>query len=634
MGFDASAAPIIKYRKDLDGIRAIAVISVIIYHYYPKMMPGGFTGVDIFFVISGYLISSLIFDALKTNSFSVFDFYARRIRRIFPSLITVLLACLAIGFLFLLPIEFKQLGKHIAAGAGFISNFILWKESGYFDNSSDTKPLLHLWSLGIEEQFYILIPVLLWGFWKLKINITFAILFLFLISFFLNIANIHQNPIATFYIPFTRFWELLAGCLLALLSQYNNQKITSFQKYLEINMGHWISIVGIICILYGFFAIHPKSGFPGMWALIPVVGTVLIIFAGPSSCINRYLLSNKSLVWLGVISYPLYLWHWPLLSFAKILYGASIDRGIRLVLILASIVLAWLTYKIIERPLRFGSFQKIKTYLLILIMLMTGLAGFSIYYQEGFKNRFAINILMDDPQIGQERELYWKEISAKGFGEHEKKWVIFGDSQAFDIYKALLHNNELGLKIFQTSYECTSFNLPKKNNGHSLVMCNSAFEEFLKSSELKSAQLLFYTIDWSAGEEPANAQINYAQQIQRIKEKNPQIKIVFLGPKPYLGHEWVTINTITKPHKSIIGMNDYLNSIKWIKIHDIDYVKKLAAQLKIDFLDVTQIFCINGCQFYLDNQFSYFDQNHWTQFGSYIFYKKLQLTEPYKKMSL
>ncbi|HIE3585867.1 TPA: acyltransferase family protein, partial [Legionella anisa] len=165
-----------KYRADIDGLRAIAVLSVVVFHVFPKWMKGGFVGVDIFFVISGFLISTIIFEGLEKNSFSFVDFYKKRIKRIFPALVFVLLFCLILGWFALFPQEYKQLGKHVMGGAGFISNFMLWLETGYFDNAAETKPLLHLWSLGIEEQFYIIWPFLVWFVWKKRFNLFFVIM--------------------------------------------------------------------------------------------------------------------------------------------------------------------------------------------------------------------------------------------------------------------------------------------------------------------------------------------------------------------------------------------------------------------------------------------------------------------------
>ena len=197
------------YRADIDGLRALAVLSVVVFHAFPGVMPGGFIGVDIFFVISGFLISTILLENLGRGTFSFAEFYSRRIRRIFPALLVVLSASYAFGWFALLPDEFMQLGKNIAAGAGFVSNFLLWSESGYFDTAAEVKPLLHLWSLGIEEQFYIVWPLLLWAVARLRLNALTVIIVLASISFMLNVDVVRNNAIAAFYSPQTRCWELL-----------------------------------------------------------------------------------------------------------------------------------------------------------------------------------------------------------------------------------------------------------------------------------------------------------------------------------------------------------------------------------------------------------------------------------------
>ncbi|MEZ5488290.1 MAG: acyltransferase [Steroidobacteraceae bacterium] len=204
-----------KYRPDVDGLRAIAVLSVLVYHAFPDLLPGGFVGVDIFFVISGFLISGIILTRIQAGTFTFADFYARRIRRIFPALAAVLVACLLAGWLILFPVDYERLGGHVLAGAAFVSNLVLWRESGYFDTSSELKPLLHLWSLGVEEQFYLIWPVLLVLAARFLHRILWAIVAVALLSFAANLLLVGSHASAAFYLPITRFWELMLGSMLA-----------------------------------------------------------------------------------------------------------------------------------------------------------------------------------------------------------------------------------------------------------------------------------------------------------------------------------------------------------------------------------------------------------------------------------
>lgn len=397
-----------KYRPDIDGLRAIAVLSVVAFHAFPDWMKGGFIGVDIFFVISGFLISTIIFENLDKGTFSFAEFYARRIKRIFPALILVLLATYAFGWIALFADEYKQLGKHITAGAGFISNLVLWSEAGYFDNSADTKPLLHLWSLGIEEQFYIIWPLLLWLAWKRNFNLLAMLLFIGFVSFALNVMEVRQDAVTAFYSPQTRFWELLGGGLLAWITvfrQENFARVKSrldswlvsifFGKVREADgklLANVLSAFGLFLLMVGFWRIDKTASFPGLWAILPVLGAILIISAGTASTINQTVLSNRILVWFGLISFPLYLWHWPILSFARIVAGDVPDRNIRMAAVVLSVVFAWFTYALVERRIRFGGNSKVKVVSLFIIMMLLAYVGYNTYDRDGLAFRSVVKI--------------------------------------------------------------------------------------------------------------------------------------------------------------------------------------------------------------------------------------------------
>jgi peptidoglycan/LPS O-acetylase OafA/YrhL len=331
------------YRPDVDGLRAVGVLSVLAFHAFPRIVPGGFIGVDVFFVISGFLIGGIIFRSLAAGSFSFLEFYAKRVRRIFPALIVVLLAALGIGWWTLYDDEFRQLWNHVAGGAGFLANIFEWRESGYFDALTAEKPLLHLWSLGVEEQFYFVWPLMLWVAWKLRMNLVFPILLVGLISFALNIWVVRFSTPAAFYSPFTRFWELSAGSFLAVWPR---------PKYQSSLLRETSAICGALLVVAGLFAFSSAREYPGWRALVPTIGACLLIMAGPKSFVSRNLLANPFAIWIGLISYPLYLWHWPLISFASIVYGGMPPVVIRLLIVAASVALAWLTYRFVEKPIR------------------------------------------------------------------------------------------------------------------------------------------------------------------------------------------------------------------------------------------------------------------------------------------
>jgi peptidoglycan/LPS O-acetylase OafA/YrhL len=359
-------------RRDLDGLRAIAILSVLGYHAFGGAVPGGYVGVDVFFVISGFLISSIIFVALKQGSFSFIDFYSRRARRIFPALIVVLIAVMLIGSYSLLPDEFAQLGKHVAAGAAFVANVVLYRESGYFDHAAELKPLLHLWSLGVEEQFYLFWPLVLVLAWRVR-RVSVLIIALGLVSFALNVLRIRGHEMSTFYLPFSRLWELLAGGLLAYRGQRHGPLVSGKEKRLDPNVA---SLVGLALIVIAVFGLQRTMLYPGWWALLPIVGTCALIWAGEAAWVNRALLGARPMVFIGLISYPLYLWHWPLLSFERIVDPDHMTSAVRFALLAAAFVLAWLTYRLAEIPIRINRRKGFAAIAMTMLIAVIGVFGF------------------------------------------------------------------------------------------------------------------------------------------------------------------------------------------------------------------------------------------------------------------
>ncbi|MCU6498179.1 acyltransferase [Rugamonas sp. A1-17] len=388
-----------KYRPDIDGLRAVAVLCVVIFHAFPDALKGGFIGVDIFFVISGFLISTIIISNLERGSFSFADFYGRRVRRIFPVLLLVLAACFVAGWFVLLGAEYKQLGKHMAGGAGFVANYVLWDESGYFDNAAHTKPLLHLWSLGVEEQFYLVWPALLWFAARRGFNLLTTSIVLGLLSFGLNVAAVHGDAMRAFYSPQTRFWQMLTGSTLAALTLRGRTLLGRWQPALDGWLGKVIyaepqprdgavwrdvqSLLGAGLILIGLLRITQERAFPGWWAVLPTLGAAMIIAAGSRAWFNRVVLGSRVLVWFGLISFPLYLWHWPLLVFARMVERSEPSAALGACAVAASVVLAWLSYHLLERPIRAGGRQRAKTVVLLVLMLAVGGVGYNTYERDG-----------------------------------------------------------------------------------------------------------------------------------------------------------------------------------------------------------------------------------------------------------
>jgi peptidoglycan/LPS O-acetylase OafA/YrhL/lysophospholipase L1-like esterase len=391
------------YRPDIDGLRAIAVLSVVGFHAFPGWVGSGFVGVDFFFVISGYLITGIILQGLSDSRFSFVEFYSRRIKRIFSALALVLVATLGFGYVLLLPEEFKLLGKHIAGAGGFAANIVLWSEAGYFDPAGELKPLLHLWSLGVEEQFYVLWPLLLLLMFHFRSKFLAGITVVLGISFLANVGRIGEHPVEVFFLPMARFWELAAGGYLAYRS------IAQDRNGSDERGNDLLAIAGLMLAAVSIFVLGKERPFPGWSALLPVLAASFIIAAGPAAWINRRVLSNAALVFVGLISYPVYLWHWPILSFARIALGGTPPLSIRIAAVVISLFLGWLTYRWIERPIRAAKSLKVPGALLVIIACLV-VAGLFIFVKQGLPERF--------PPIVRKLEAYKLEGIADVWREH------------------------------------------------------------------------------------------------------------------------------------------------------------------------------------------------------------------------
>ena len=465
-----------------------------LFHAFPgSVLKSGFVGVDVFFVISGFLISTIIFKGMdeRMNTgvggkpFSFVDFYSRRVRRIFPSLIFCLVTFLILGWFVLLPDEYALFGKHTAGASAYVSNLVLWSEAGdYFQVASQTKPLLHLWSLGIEEQFYLLWPAVLFIAYKLNFNIFTLALAGALASFGFELHAVKADPTASFYSPFLRFWELMAGSLLAWLKLYKTERFKALanrvgpylSKFLQRDSKNTdyvrlccnlLSVLGLISILIGVFALNSRH-FPGSKALYPVLGAAMMIAAGKDAFLNRYLLSNKVMVWFGLISYPLYIWHWPFLSFAWIISGELPQLKVRIACVALAVAMSAITYYLVEPHLRWGRHGGIKAIGLLVAMITVGVLGYEVYHHNGYPKR------MNDPEQalldsinkqlteGNERCLTvipdWNRLSDGNVcrlqRSPEKNTIaVIGDSHAGHLYPGLITQTkeDEGFAVFPAS---------------------------------------------------------------------------------------------------------------------------------------------------------------------------------------
>ena len=365
------------YRPDIDGLRAIAVGAVVAYHAFPKVLPGGFIGVDIFFVISGYLISQLIFTGLRAGTFSLSVFYQRRVRRILPALLVVLATCGAFGWFALLPTELQWLGRSIGWCAAFTANvFFARNVGGYFDRTADLHPLLHLWSLAVEEQFYLVWPFLLML--AVKRGLTTSVLIaVTATSLGISIWGAWYAPAVHFFLPGPRAWELSIGAILAAREVGGHRRFADgiSPSHSGFPSPEVCSLTGLALIAAGAAFLSARLAIPGMWSIIPTAGAALLIAAGPLARVNSQVLGRQPMILVGRISYPLYLWHWPLLSFARIILGRAPPPAMVGAAVLLAFVAAYATYRLIELPVRHGHAGRKAVPVLLAALAGVALAG-------------------------------------------------------------------------------------------------------------------------------------------------------------------------------------------------------------------------------------------------------------------
>lgn len=624
-----------KYRPDIDGLRALAVLGVVGFHAFPSWVSGGFIGVDIFFVISGYLVSTIIIKNMEGGVFNISDFYARRIKRIFPALILVMITFLACGWFALLADEYEQLGKHIAASSAFISNIVYLDETGYFDNSAETKPLLHLWSLGIEEQFYVFFPILVFICWKYKLNLLISTLSIGTASFLLNIEYVEKYSIATFYSPLTRIWELLSGSLLAYLMHFkHNNGIREIAGGFTQKLGlkkilNTTSLIGLIILIYGIFFINSKMIFPGATALIPVIGTSLLIASGSNAWANTTIFSKKIPMWFGKISFPLYLWHWPLLSYGWIIEGSLPSRHFRFTVVVLSIVLAWLTYILIEFPIRFGKHRdNIKIVrILITLMVLVGTAGYTIYANNGFKFRDNnVQHMVFSGDIGHLE--YYKFTSdnypvctEKNILKHAEKWrgyvrcnqskadpnidiALIGDSHAEQLFIGLAEN----IKNKNIAYYTRGGGAP--------FISNPAFKEILHFVATNSSiKQVIVSAHWMSRYKQVPPNSTFENEILLLVDMLlSHGKTVYIvndnprfthSPKACNGGRWPTYT---------LGDNCKINANEMTiqrNIFSTAIARVVTAKPSINVIDIGKHFCSEEfCSMVTGNNILYRDEDH------------------------
>lgn len=550
-----------KYRPDIDGLRTIAVVPVVIYHA-GLGLPGGFVGVDVFFVISGFLITTLLYEDIEAGSFSILNFYERRARRIFPALFTMIFVTMCVSLIILTPFDLDSFSKSAISATAFVANIWFYAQEGYFTEASELKPLLHTWSLGVEEQFYVLFPILLWAIYKVfgTKPLLWVLSFLALMSFALAEILVRSNPSAAFYLPHFRAWELLLGSILA---------IAMARGWTLPNNGMIISAVaflGLALIMIPIVTFGPEIQFPGLSAFFPVLGSVLLIATGrhPSSLVAR-VLGTAPMVFVGQLSYSLYLWHWPVIVFVYYTNGEDLSTVQGAICVIITVVISYLSWRFVEQPTRnrvFPSQNKVFAVSLSAMLVIFGLNTLTVN-SDGFPARMpeSFNALLESSNLLHDRRdchfvtvdrARSNDICRRGDLTAAPVFALVGDSHADAVSPAIFAAAE---KLGLSGYQFTNAGFrPLIDVSHSSSTgtqdLTTAFVEFAHANS--EISVIFITAYWQhlltgytyrhagdiwldAGYDGSGSAYNVTAAkngLRRLSEALPNIQIVLLDDIP------------------------------------------------------------------------------------------------------
>lgn len=530
-----------RYRPEVDGLRAVAVLTVLFYHA-GFGFPGGYVGVDVFFVISGYLITSLIWKDLESGTFTFARFWQRRARRILPPLVVTVFVALLAGWFLLLPADLASLGRSAAAQSVFGANIHFWLDSGYFSAAAEEKPLLHTWSLAVEEQFYFIAPFVFYLLFRLKPLRRSVLVVLgtgFVLSFVLSIYGVYRSPSATFYLLPTRAWELLAGSLLAFLP-------ATVSKRAEI-----LSVAGLLLILLPTFFYTKDTPFPGLAAAAPVLGTALIIGANNKQLTRvGTILASRPFVWIGLISYSLYLWHWLFLAFAKYRTTDHIPAATRAALVACSFAAAYLSYRFIETPFRSRRVARGEwSPLLFAAVSLPLIFIVGLMLIDGYPHRFApesVRYAAAASDMAFTRET--KPVDAVngrfvllGDERAEPTALVWGDSHAMAAAPALdqvFRERGIGARLAAHSATAPALGwfLPRRLDGlyKDAIPFGEAVISYVQTNRIKNVILVARWSEYSrVGTENADAFFPaLLETVRRLKQSGASVSLMISVPAP------------------------------------------------------------------------------------------------------
>ncbi len=471
-----------QYRAEIDGLRALAVIPVILFHAGFKLFSGGFVGVDVFFVISGYLITTILIEDIENKRFNIVNFYERRARRILPALFLVMLFCILFAWMWMVPSQMKDFSLSLVGVSLFISNVLFWSKNGYFEAAAEEKPLLHTWSLAIEQQYYVLFPIFLILVWRFgKSKVFWMIVVMAAISLLISEWGYRNMPTANFYLAPTRAWELLGGSIAAFIVDKNGVQKNNF-----------LALLGLLAIIYSIFVYDQSTPFPSIYTLVPVLGVVLIVLYAEKETIVAKILSRKIFVGIGLISYSAYLWHWPIFSFAKLVW-LDVKGVIAAALVLIIFPVAYMSWRYIEKPFRNqNKFDGRKIYYIsffgIFIFLVFGFVGYTtdgIESRKKWTEHYFLTLgrkeIFNNNCVNRYTNLA-KFSTCRMSNDKPPTIALIGDSHSQSLYEALSARYKNETIINFGRYSCLPFVNSKHLASENCTSYQTETDIFLKSN--------------------------------------------------------------------------------------------------------------------------------------------------------
>ncbi|MBL4663517.1 MAG: acyltransferase [Flavobacteriaceae bacterium] len=622
-----------EYRPELNGLRALAVLLVLFFHLDFDWMQGGFLGVDVFLVISGYFISRNILNDLQQGTFSFLKFYTKRLRRLFPALLVTLLLVLVAGYFWLTPSNFERLGQSTLFSSISLSNLFFWNESGYFNVNSETKPLLHMWSLSLEEQFYLFWPLLLTLFFKFLRKYLLIVITLFVIvSVVLGELYVSSHPDAVFFlIPF-RMFEFLLGASCIWLEPFTLKKYRMGEEFLF--------LLGLALILYTAVVFDSTTRMPGLLSLIPCVGAMLIIYAGKAPSMS-WLLKNKVVELIGKSSYSIYLVHWPILVYYKYVSLAEFGLMQQVVLGIISIGFGLLMWYFIENTFRYPKRKKMKmdrVWVVVpsAVFILCICAAF-VWKSEGVPSRYSRELYMSKEEILANRKQYWKESKSKNNllkGIPGKGHVlVLGNSHAIDLIYALRYNG-LDSKItsLQSSGKCYNFGTPFKKIDEEYCLTNRTNN--LKNTNWAEAEVIYLHDHWP------KLDIENLRLILSEVRKRTSAPVFVFGPKMVYKEQ---VPEIIRSSGSVIPdiINEYAKKFAQKELKESineglkkEFRRPYYSKNNIHFIDLLEFQGGDNLdQFEIVSnerlKFLYFDASHLTEQGARELGSKIKEVYPY-----